>query len=276
MLKTLPVNETGRDFVVGDLHGCFDLLEAALLHVNFDKTQDRLISVGDLVDRGPKNLECLELLWEPWFHAVQGNHEDLMLSFFDRSSMGRYWPQNGGMWHQGFSADEQLRLKDLLGIVDELPFVITVLMKDHRKFHVLHAEMDSDGDIVDDEIMADEIRLDPFINFNSWDGPSVIWSRTLFRGLFGKEVNQHLAAKHRRGVNLEKADLHFGKDLSTIFSGHTVMQQPTKIGPQINIDTGAVFSDKYTWAGLTLAEPLTGRFWKARPEGVTETFMVEV
>jgi len=62
-----------RTIVIGDLHGCYDealeLLDAVAL-----KDDDRLIFVGDLVDRGPKPRECVELAME--HECVLGNHEE--------------------------------------------------------------------------------------------------------------------------------------------------------------------------------------------------------
>lgn len=75
----LPQNTQGRDFVVGDLHGAFELLERALDEAQFDPATDRVISVGDLIDRGPQSLRSLEFLQQPWFFAVRGNHEDMFL-----------------------------------------------------------------------------------------------------------------------------------------------------------------------------------------------------
>lgn len=51
----LPENTRGRDFVVGDIHGAFDKVEAAMAKVGFDVERDRLLSVGDLVDRGAES-----------------------------------------------------------------------------------------------------------------------------------------------------------------------------------------------------------------------------
>ena len=49
-----------RTIVVGDLHGCFD--EAVeLLSALQVTSSDRVIFAGDLVDRGPKPRECVEL-----------------------------------------------------------------------------------------------------------------------------------------------------------------------------------------------------------------------
>lgn len=65
-----------KTLVVGDIHGCFDefllLLEAAGIG-----PQDEVISVGDLVDRGPKSFEVVQYFIERKnrFFAVRGNHE---------------------------------------------------------------------------------------------------------------------------------------------------------------------------------------------------------
>jgi hypothetical protein len=75
LVRALPSNQKGRDFVVGDLHGCFDLLDRLLEIVRFDPANDRLFSVGDLVDRCPDSFRCISFLGSPWFHAVEGNHE---------------------------------------------------------------------------------------------------------------------------------------------------------------------------------------------------------
>jgi hypothetical protein len=77
----LPTNKTGRDFVLGDLHGTTDLLRALMEYVAFDPDKDRIFSVGDLIDRGEDSPGGLALLLEPWFHAVLGNHEDMMMDY---------------------------------------------------------------------------------------------------------------------------------------------------------------------------------------------------
>ena len=62
LFKFFPKNHEGRDFVVGDLHGMFQTLEALMETVKFDTTIDRLFSVGDLVDRGPESKRVVEFL----------------------------------------------------------------------------------------------------------------------------------------------------------------------------------------------------------------------
>lgn len=67
--------------MVGDLHGHRHLLEDELDRIGFNPTRDRVLSGGDLIDRGPDSLGTLELLEEPWFHAVLGNHELMLLNY---------------------------------------------------------------------------------------------------------------------------------------------------------------------------------------------------
>ena len=64
-----------RTIVVGDLHGCYDELLDLLDKVSF-ASEDRLICVGDLITKGPRNREVLDrFMTDPQFTAVIGNHD---------------------------------------------------------------------------------------------------------------------------------------------------------------------------------------------------------
>lgn len=76
-------NADGIDFVVGDIHGRFDELLSALQEKGFNFEIDRLFSVGDLVDRGEQHKEVVELINEPWFYPVRGNHDQFIIDQFD-------------------------------------------------------------------------------------------------------------------------------------------------------------------------------------------------
>jgi len=65
----------GRTIVVGDIHGCYDELIALLDKAGFGQ-DDRVVSVGDLIAKGPKNREVLQLfMTDPRFKTVIGNHD---------------------------------------------------------------------------------------------------------------------------------------------------------------------------------------------------------
>ena len=64
-----------RTIVVGDIHGCYDELIALMEKVNLGE-KDRVVSVGDLITKGPKNKEVLELfMTDARFTTVIGNHD---------------------------------------------------------------------------------------------------------------------------------------------------------------------------------------------------------
>jgi serine/threonine protein phosphatase 1 len=272
--KHLEVNEKGRDFVVGDLHGSFSLLTLALDHVRFDPARDRLISVGDLIDRGPDSMKCLELIQESWFHSVYANHEDMMVKGLEKQPSWFYvWLNNGGAWH---THEDQAQLRSLVfPAVKELPWIITVDLPDNKKFHVIHAELDQTHQLSDEELLFDfdDLALEP-----ANDGEICIWGRLIFRSLYRKKLDEHAIAKWRRGAKLEKVAIWCqGDQLSNIYCGHSIMRKPTIVGKLINLDTGAYASySNEDDAGLTITEPLTNRFWTTNLEGTQEVKPVTV
>jgi diadenosine tetraphosphatase ApaH/serine/threonine PP2A family protein phosphatase len=65
----------GRTIVIGDIHGCFDELTDLLNLVQL-KRADRIVTVGDLIVKGEKNREVLDLfIDDKRFSAVIGNHD---------------------------------------------------------------------------------------------------------------------------------------------------------------------------------------------------------
>jgi diadenosine tetraphosphatase ApaH/serine/threonine PP2A family protein phosphatase len=70
---------SGRTIVIGDVHGCYDELLELLERVSFG-TEDRVVCVGDLVVKGWKNREVLDLMMtDKRFSSVLGNHDRVLL-----------------------------------------------------------------------------------------------------------------------------------------------------------------------------------------------------
>jgi len=64
-----------RTIVVGDIHGCYDELMALMKKVDL-QDNDRVVAVGDLITKGPKNREVLNLfISDKRFTSVIGNHD---------------------------------------------------------------------------------------------------------------------------------------------------------------------------------------------------------
>jgi serine/threonine protein phosphatase 1 len=75
-----------RLFIVGDIHACPTELETLIHSLPLDK-EDRLVFLGDYVDRGPGACEVIDFLLE--FESsregqvffLKGNHEDMLLDY---------------------------------------------------------------------------------------------------------------------------------------------------------------------------------------------------
>lgn len=136
----LNSNHEGRDFIVGDLHGCYSLLMEKLEEASFDKSVDRLFCVGDLIDRGPDSAKCLELLLEPWFFATYGNHELMFLTYMEEyyssyhSAIDFYY--NGGNW---VGSVDKLKLDEYVKLIKEKMYGIIDV---EDAFYVTHSELD--------------------------------------------------------------------------------------------------------------------------------------
>ena len=65
----------GRTIVIGDVHGCLDEVQDLLKELRV-RPEDELVSVGDLIGKGPDSLGVLEwAMATPKLRCVLGNHE---------------------------------------------------------------------------------------------------------------------------------------------------------------------------------------------------------
>ncbi len=71
---------SGRVIVIGDIHGCAREFEALLEKVAPTK-RDRVILLGDLVNRGPDSARVIALAREHVYRSLLGNHELRLLNF---------------------------------------------------------------------------------------------------------------------------------------------------------------------------------------------------
>lgn len=127
-VKRFTLNAVGRDFVVGDIHGAFDLVLEAMDRAGFDRQRDRLFSVGDLIDRGPGSRRCARFLAQPYVHAVRGNHEDMLLDLYangepDPEVLAVAARFNGFGW---WLDTTNVQRREILAAIGELPLAIEI------------------------------------------------------------------------------------------------------------------------------------------------------
>jgi hypothetical protein len=75
-----------RTIVVSDIHGCLQELDALLSSCAFLRGTDRLVLIGDLMDRGPDPVGVVRRARELGAETVRGNHDDKHLRWRDHEA----------------------------------------------------------------------------------------------------------------------------------------------------------------------------------------------
>ena len=127
-------NRHGRDFVVGDVHGCFRTLERALASLSFDDSRDRLFGVGDLVERGPHSSEALDWIERRFTAITLGNHEAAALRWLRARLKGSREATYG--WLCSIGSDAYPRWRDAFLA---MPLAVTIETP-HGDVGVIHAD----------------------------------------------------------------------------------------------------------------------------------------
>jgi serine/threonine protein phosphatase 1 len=108
---TPPARSTAGELVyaVGDIHGRYDLLRAALAGIARDSGEQArgrlpvLIFLGDYIDRGPDSAKVLQaLVWlqrrgQFALRLLKGNHEQGLLGFLEDPGRNAVWLGFGGV-----------------------------------------------------------------------------------------------------------------------------------------------------------------------------------
>ncbi len=93
----------GRIFAIGDIHGCFDKIQALLEKIPVDYSRDRIVFLGDYVDRGPDSKKVLDLvigLYKEHPSSIillKGNHEAMFLDYLENGPMRKSFLRFGGV-----------------------------------------------------------------------------------------------------------------------------------------------------------------------------------
>jgi serine/threonine protein phosphatase 1 len=134
------MNIAGRDFICGDIHGYFEILESLLKEHEFNPLTDRLFSVGDLIDRGENSGQILQWLDKPWFFAVQGNHERMLINVVESQSpeTKQQWINWGGHWAKDL---DDSALQVYYQAIMKMPAAIEIEISKNCNVGLVHAEL---------------------------------------------------------------------------------------------------------------------------------------
>lgn len=192
-----------RICAIGDIHGRFDLLTDMIeKQINFDPKSDKIIFLGDVIDRGPSSREVVNYLqqlkktYPNNIVLLMGNHEDMALAYIAQKENATVeermyacqWKLNGG--------DATLRSFEGIGNCRKVlvPFI--------NSLDLYHRE--------DDFIFIHAGLPEKLKHIKKVDRQDAIWDRDL---------------KYRGNLNL--------------VVGHNIVARVTKVGKYIMIDTGA-------------------------------------
>jgi len=225
LYKSLPINSTGRDFVVSDLHGCYEDFERELNKVNFDVSADRVISVGDLCDRGPESLRCLELMFEDWFHSVIGNHEwlwsrahDTFLDLNIIQGTGRYGTMSDFHIFIGNGGDiiDNINIATrMINKIESLPLAIEI-DNGMGNVGVIHAELNP---VVDDWNYIRDLDNKPK-HIQKTNEEHMLWGRSMCM------------------LNPDPYKDYTIQNIGQLYMGHTIVPRPIKLANLNYIETG--------------------------------------
>ncbi|MDM4772856.1 metallophosphoesterase [Solimonas sp. SE-A11] len=263
---TLPKNRRGRDFCIGDLHGCYAMLNRLLEAACFDSGRDRLLSVGDLVHRGPSSVECLKMAEKSWFFPVMGNHEAMQQGAY-RGEIGA----DGRLVVQACEydgPDDPLRpgrkdQRHIEQILDRLPLALEFTLSDGRRVGIVHAGLpiewswlDVQGMIERDSRLFDKNRGGVQADL-LWDrAPMVSAALASLPDIKGDLITAYSARDRYRHALANQPVA--GIDL--LLSGHTTLRSghPLSTGNRVYLDTGAGMID----GRLTMLDLLKGSYWQ--------------
>lgn len=241
---TLKENINGNDYVVGDIHGQYSRLIETLKVIGFDQSKDRLFSVGDLVDRGPENeLILTELVGQPWFFPVKGNHELMITQIFQMSNEELKDPEtrkniidNGGTWFLFLDKHEQMFYSN---IVVDLPVSMEIV--------------DDNGNVLAGFVHAD-------VPSRSWSE----WRSRLQSGTETEKQMQYALWAHLPAIN-ESRRAYPITDCKHVFVGHNTFHLSNHLPPGI-VNGGLVMTDSGGWksgnsknACFMIFDALTGK-----------------
>ena len=92
-----------RTIAISDIHGCYNELKKLLSVIEekgvYNKEEDKLVFLGDYIDRGKDSRLVIELIRNLQKEnnnviALMGNHEDMLLQY--NKGIDSYWMYNGG------------------------------------------------------------------------------------------------------------------------------------------------------------------------------------
>jgi serine/threonine protein phosphatase 1 len=232
LIGVVRLNSAGKDYICSDIHGHFSLLTQQLEQINFDEQTDRLFSLGDLIDRGDESDQALEWLAKPWFFAIQGNHERMLINAYESRSESLWfqWMMWGGSWAEDMDFNA---LEPFYRAFSQLPLAIELALPNGKSVGLVHAEL---PDVCDwNDIKRLLAHIEPDQVEATLATSDMLWSK----------IQPYLS------IN-EIPRIEPVSNIDHVFHGHTIVENYKTITNRTFMDLGSYESGR-----IGLIEPLT-------------------
>jgi len=199
-------------FAIGDIHGCYDKLCEIIEMIDIDFDNNRLVFLGDYIDRGLQSFEVINYLIDLKKRCgkvvfLKGNHEEMLLNYLAGSGKITYLANGGQQTLESYI--RHMSKQDTLPIPKEhLDFFNSLSLYYHTEEYIfVHAGLNKQKSL---EMQKSD---------------DLLWIRKKFI----------------------KTTYNFGK---RVIFGHTPFLKPLVQPNKIGIDTGAVYGRKLTCVKL--------------------------
>jgi len=210
-----PAGTMEKIFAIGDIHGCLDKLQELIEKIPADPRKDRLVFLGDYIDRGPCSREVVDFLialGNRFSRCVflLGNHEHMFLRYLDGVDEAVYLYNGGETTLRGYG----------IGSMESPPERKKKIPDNHLRFFQALLPHYETADY-----LFVHAGLMPGIELGKQKIEDLVWVRREF---------------------IDAPD-DFGK---IVVFGHTPFRRPLMEKNKIGIDTGAVYGAKLTCVAL--------------------------
>ncbi len=137
-----------RNVIIGDVHGCYGQLKEMLEKVGLDEKRDRLISVGDLMDRGPEPYNVFAFMRDIKKRMgdncilIRGNHEQMLLDAYADYNNMALWQYNGAETTIRDLHKHYCRSKDVVRFITDN--TVYYYLSEEDGFQCAHADIDKE------------------------------------------------------------------------------------------------------------------------------------
>jgi putative phosphoesterase len=143
--------------VLADIHANYAALQTVVDHIETWRP-DKVVVAGDIVNRGPRPVECLHFVQEKqcqhgWL-TTRGNHEDYVISCGQPNA-----PSNGpeyDIFHTGYWTYQQFNGN--IEALEAMPFQESLKAPDGSEARITHASMRGNRDGIYPETTDEDLR----------------------------------------------------------------------------------------------------------------------